>query len=267
MITSLFDQLPSWLTILLCTATSIIISLAILYSIKAIFPIEYGKELSIIVKNLLTFRLQGSITLILGFAIVMSNSSIQNSRSGVFNEAFYIERLHNETAFIDKSSAKKINTALENYIRSILDKEWPTMSTGNPYTGDLTTKKYLQELSASLNLSKNINQNANINFSNLNQAFEQIALARQARLTIANQNIPEVFWALIIIFFIIVNCIGALLEFDGGHYNLLFMMTYAAITGVLIGFLLVMQHPFAGDVSVSSGPLRQVLIELQANEQ
>ena len=257
------ESFPGWVIVSISMTSSILMSIIIVYSIKFICPIKYSDGLSITVKSLITFRLIGAVSLILGFAIVMSNTAYQSSIMNVAEEAHQIERISNTIDIMNAESRNEIREYLINYTKSIVRNEWANMGNSDSYTGDPITKKYLHDLFRSINTAQSKLENDNINFREIYLAEEQAEILRQRRLTNAHQEIPGIFWGIAIVFFLLINCLGALLEIDKVHHNLLFLTVTSSVIGLLAGFLLIMSHPFSGNVSVSPHPLEEVIKTLE----
>lgn len=259
------ESFPSWLIVFMFMTSAVLMSIMIVYFIKFVFPIRYSDALSITVKSLITFRLIGAVSLILGFAIVMSNTAYQTSIMNVAEEAHQIERISNAIGIMNEESRNEIREKLINYTKSIVKNEWANMSYSDSYNGDPITKKYLHELFRSINAAQLRTENNNINFREIYLAEEQAEILRQRRLTNAHQEIPSIFWGIAFTFFLIINCLGALLEIDNVHHNLLFVTVTSSVIGLLAGFLLIMSHPFSGNVSVTAHPIEEVIKTLEMN--
>jgi len=258
------ESLPGWIIVSISMTASVLMSISIVYSIKFIFPIKYSDALSITVKSLITFRLIGAVSLILGFAIVMSNTAYQASVMNVAEEAHQIERLSSAIDIINAESRDSIREHLINYAKSVVKDEWTNMSNSDSYNGDPITKNYLRDLLKSISSAQSRSENNTINFREIYLAEEQAEILRQRRLVNAHQEIPGIFWGIALVFFLLINCLGAFLEIDKVHHNLLFLTVTSSVIGLLASFLLIMSHPFSGNVSVSPHPIEEVIKILES---
>jgi hypothetical protein len=257
-----FEQLPTWLIVFIFLVLSFAVSNLIIFVIQRAFTIHHGSELSIVVKSLITFRLTGTASLILGFAIVTSTSSYLASVQNLAEEAFHIARLNDEIEILGQKSTAEIRPALKKYVRDIITLEWPEMRK-SPH-GEQETQSSLKELSRSIIRAKSVSIDRDADFNDINTAKGQMEVMRLKRLTYANQTIPTVFWGLAGIFFIAINALGALLEMDNIHHNRLYVNTCSVVVGLLASILFIVSHPFTGDVSVNPAPLERVLAVLSA---
>lgn len=258
-----FEQLPTWLIVFVFLVLSFVSSNLIIFLIQRTFTINHSSELSIVVKSLVTFRLTGTASLILGFAIVTSNSSYMASVQNLAEEAFYIARLNDEIEMLDQRSTAEIRTALKAYVGNIVNLEWPEIREFP--NGEQETQSALQNLSKSIIKAKFVSTETDAKFDDINAAKGQMELMRLKRLTYANQATPTVFWGLAGIFFIAINVLGALLEMDRIHHNRLYVNICSGVVGLLASILFVMSHPFTGNVSVNPAPLERVLAVLSAD--
>lgn len=226
-----FEQMPTWVIVFVFLVLSVTASNAIIYGIQRAFTINHSSELSIVVKSLITFRLTGTASLILGFAIVTSNSSYQASVQNLAEETFQISRLNNAIEILDQSSQVEIRPALRNYVASIIKFEWSKMR-GLP-NGVQETQSSLKSLSRLIIQAKSDSNAKGISFNEIDTAKGQMELMRVKRLTYANQGIPTIFWGFAGIFFVIINVLGALLEMDKTHHNRLFVTICSGVVGLL----------------------------------
>mgnify|MGYP000140245400 CR=1 FL=1 len=258
-----FYSLPSWVVIFGFTAFAVLFSALVIFCLQSIFKFNYSQELATTIKGLISFRLQGTVSLILGFAIVTSITFFHTSIENLSEEAFRLETISEMSDYLAEPSKKEVRRALSEYLQSVIKNEWPAMRSRDAYEGDPTTKRYLRALSQSIHAAKIQIENKNVNVDAIYSAYEQASLLRQKRLVNAHSEVPRIFWVFTFVLLVIISVLAAGLEFDGTHHNALYISIGTGVIGLLAGFLLVMSQPFSGDFSVTPEPLLRVLSTLE----
>ena len=91
----------------------------------------------------------------------------------------------------------------------------------------------------------------------LNTFLDRIESARQSRLSFATYSLPEIFWTLIILFFIA----AAIMDARHPHrkFGVAMIASHMAVTGVVIALVMIVDNPFSGQASIDPAIIRNAL--------
>ncbi len=191
--------------------------------------------------------------LILAFVIAAVLDAVGDAEATVATEATQIAQLQRENDAFDYKDKLRLNVALNDYVHALVEQEWETMRDGDESPvataaleavyveyRNLKPSGTVQEETYSLALSK----------------LDDIASERRDRLNIAAADLPSMLRVLVAIGIVLLLLLEYRPEISGGA-SLAFMGALAAIVTSAYLLTLVLNYPFAGDISVSSDPLKR----------
>ena len=191
--------------------------------------------------------------LILAFVIAAVLDTMSDAEGTVADEATQIAQLERVNDAFDDDDKLHLNDALHAYVHALVDHEWKAMKDGKESPAataaleavyveyrDLDPKGAVQEESFSLALSK----------------LDDVASERRARLNIAAADLPTMLRVLVGIGIVLLLILEYRPELSSGA-SLAFMGVLAAIVTSAYLLTLVLNYPFAGEISVSNDPLKR----------
>ncbi|MFA6037923.1 MAG: hypothetical protein WC748_07380 [Legionellales bacterium] len=194
--------------------------------------------------------------LLLTFMVVLLWQSYDILQQNVVNEAKTIGRLEIFTESLPVDHDKKISGLLESYVNVLVNEEWPAMRLGqsSPKASEilLELRYAIEAIDAKTPALSNYRHD-------MLQDYNDIVFARNLRLDHLGTTIPVFFLVTIT-----VNLLGMFLllcllnpaSHKRSHF--FFLITTSAILGLNFSFLIVLDYPFSGELSINSAPLTYI---------
>jgi hypothetical protein len=194
---------------------------------------------------------------LLAFSVIVVWEKFNNAQDAVAEEAGAIAALFHYSEG-NEAEAQAVRTAVANYLKLTIDKEWPAMA----------RQANSHEVTLALNgiyaAALALNQTSTRDTADMSEVFRQIdsvTSARRLRLHLSTGLVPDVIW--IALFLGAGLTVGFTLFFGSENF-----IAQVAMTGVL-SFLVTMglvvivsiDHPFTGPVHIQPDPLASVLEE------
>jgi Protein of unknown function (DUF4239) len=196
---------------------------------------------------------------LVAFAVIVVWEKFNEAETAVVQEAGASATIYLLTTGPDPE-AVATRAALGNYLRLVIDRDWPLMATGkeSPEVTQALNALY----AAALRLMENGSRQPAI-FVEMFKQLDAITQARRTRLRLATGIVPGVVW-------LVLSC-GAILTvgftFFFGTKNLPAQVMMTGILSVIVfmGLLVIVliEYPFTGPVHVGSEPLQTVVEEFE----
>jgi Protein of unknown function (DUF4239) len=193
---------------------------------------------------------------LLAFAVIVVWEKFSDSENQVAQEAGAAATIYRLAEGIPTSAGAVLQQRLTDYLELAISDDWPAMATDH---GSPAVTKALDELyGAVLQFSPSDARSSDLLTEVLHQ-LDQLTQARRERLVAATGTVPNVLWFVLFGGAVLTVCF----TFFFGTEN---VYTQAVMTGILTvlifsGLLIIVMidHPFAGSVSVPPEALRLVL--------
>jgi hypothetical protein len=196
----------------------------------------------------------------LAFTVIVVWEKFSDGQSAVANEAGATAALF-RYAQGRESEAAAMRNALTDYLKAVIDDDWPAMAreAESPATVHALDALY----AAALALERSGSRGA----ADMEEVFRQldnVTAARRARLHLATGLVPNVIWT--VLFMGALLTVGFTLFF--GSENLLAQVAMTGVLSVLVTMGLVViisiDHPFTGPVYIRPDALELVLVDYQS---
>jgi Protein of unknown function (DUF4239) len=191
--------------------------------------------------------------LILAFVIAAVLDEMGNAESAVASEATTIDELvRNNDAFPEATRAR-LEESVRLYVRAVANDEWETMRHGEA-SPQATAE--LEGLYAEYRRVKPVGPAQTESYSHALDNLHEMAAARRERLNIAAADLPTFLRVLVIVGLVVLLVLEyrpQLSEVGG----LVFMGSLAVVVTSAFLLTVVLNYPFAGDVSVSNAAFKQ----------
>jgi hypothetical protein len=191
--------------------------------------------------------------LILAFVIAAVLDEMGNAESAVASEATTIDELvRNNDAFPEATRAR-LEDSVRLYVRAVANDEWETMKDGEP-SPQVTAE--LEGLYAEYRRVRPVGAAQTEAYSHALDNLHEMAAKRRERLDIAAADLPTILRVLVIVGLVVLLVLEYRPQLSpvGG---LVFMGTLAVVVTSAFLLTVVLNYPFAGDVSISNAPLKQ----------
>ncbi|GGZ29285.1 bestrophin-like domain [Streptomyces poonensis] len=193
--------------------------------------------------------------IILAFVIVTLWTQMDDTQTIVASEATDAALIARDAAAFPAPVRARLDSALSGYVHAVVEKQWPLLRAGKPSYG--TTESHLRDAFEVLQAYEPKSRREQVFYQEAVTNINDIAAQRRARLTMAEQELPPLLQVLAFGgAFVLIP-----LTFLYGVRSLRIQLLFVASVAVLIGFslllVLVLDRPFAGELSVSPAPYRQ----------
>jgi hypothetical protein len=192
--------------------------------------------------------LLGMFGLVLAFTIVTLYSAYKEASHTVQSEATFAAELYRDSRVFEPEAAAEIDRALGAYIHEVVDNEWPLLAEGraSQKAWDLTSELFtvIQSYEPQTEVQKTF-------YGESVGKLNEMLGARRARIQEAAEELPHEFLILISCgAFILMGFLWLLKSEDPNMHSLL-IAGVALMVGLNILLVVLLDHPFAGDVRVS----------------
>jgi len=194
---------------------------------------------------------------LLAFSVIVVWEKFNDAENAVAEEAGATAALFHYAEGNDPE-AHAVRKAITNYLKVVIDKEWPAMAL------ESDTRDATHALDGIYAAALTLNQSSTRDTADMSEVFRQIdtvTSSRRARLHLASGLVPDVIW--IALFLGAGLTVGFTLFFGSENF-----VAQVAMTGVLsilvtMGLVVIVSidHPFTGPVYIHPDPLAAVLEE------
>ncbi len=191
--------------------------------------------------------------LILAFVIAAVLGTMSDAESAVASEATTIAGLVRANDALPVADRPRLDDAVEQYVRAVANHEWQTMKDGG------SSAQATAALEGMFSEYRSVEPTGAAQTEFFSQALtdlSDVASKRRQRLDIASVDLPTMLRVLVVVGLILLLVLEYrphLSRFAG----LVFMGTLATVVTAAFLLTVILNYPFAGDVSVSNQPLKQ----------
>ncbi|WP_327072245.1 DUF4239 domain-containing protein [Kitasatospora purpeofusca] len=192
--------------------------------------------------------------IILAFVIVTLWTQLDTATTIVASESTAAASLVRDARAFPQTEQEKINAAVGTYVHGVVDIQWPQMRNGSP-----DYKATEARLQAVYDAVQSYEPQTNSEQSYYDQAtanLDTLVTQRRARITMATQELPILLQILVYGGALIIIPLTLLFGVRSKRIQILFVASVAGLIGFSILLTLVMDRPFAGDLSVSPAPYK-----------
>ena len=199
-----------------------------------------------------------STGLLIGFLLNQAQSNFREVESIVSAEAGRVNNLDRLLLRFGSKQALEIRGKLRDYIQSVINDEWPSLSEGR---GSKETHMLWRGISQSIfKLEPETTKQLSL-YSDIIKKSEEVAESRETRIDRSDKRLPSLFWVVIAI------CLSTLILVNSlflPSSNFLFGLTILPIAfGGLISLLVITDQPFKGQTSIHPIAMEKVFASIQ----
>lgn len=247
-------DLPNWVVLLAFVAGMVSAALGGHRLWVRTCKLEYDNETSGLAMGML-----GVVAMILSLLLAFSSVSVWEAygaaESAVASEASVSDELVRDLAVYGGPAASAAREAVRTYLRAVIAEEWPALAKG--MRSEAASHKFNDIFHKAAAISPK-SQRDGIILTEIWDKTNELDVYRRARLNCAGGSaVPGALWATIALC-IVFN----FLLFYGmrlSRLNDYMLGIYAATLGLLLFFIVAMDRPFTGSVSVSPDPYETAL--------
>ncbi|MFB6840275.1 hypothetical protein [Streptomyces sp. NPDC056361] len=193
--------------------------------------------------------------IILAFVIVTLWTQLESTQTVVATEATDAALIARDSAAFPLPVRDRLDAALSGYVHGVVEKQWPLMRAGTPDYD--ATAGSLQTVFDVLQSYEPKSPREEVFYEEAVSHLNDVAAQRRARLTMAEQQLPPLLQILAFGGALVLIPLTFLYGMRRRRIQVLFVASVAGLIGFSLLLVLVLDRPFAGDLSVSPAPYRQ----------
>ncbi|HVZ21152.1 MAG TPA: hypothetical protein VG871_08835 [Vicinamibacterales bacterium] len=192
---------------------------------------------------------------LLAFIAVATWESYSRAGDLVDNEAAYVGNIYRDTVGLPPAIGRDIRGDLREYVRMVVEKEWPEQQRGKVPT---EAWEPLYRLHAAVAGLRPRDLGESVVEAELLRALNELYGARASRLGAADGHIPNVVWWLILLGGMITTGYVYLFGYKSFAMHILMTAVVSMSLALVVVLIMALDWPFRGEVSVSSDPFVKV---------
>jgi hypothetical protein len=192
----------------------------------------------------------------LAFIVIVTWEQFRDARETVDLEAGAVRSLYRDSQSLPEPARTRMSELTVRYAREVSTGEWDAMDQG---TSSQAAFDLVGDMFAGLGSVTTANPTQETFLADALVRLNDVAEDRAVRITKAEEEQVSVLWAAIIIGGIVT--VGFALLFGVSDERLHYVMVagFAAVLAMQILVILVLSHPFAGDVKVTPEPFEHIV--------
>jgi hypothetical protein len=248
-------NLPNWLFAVLTVGVFVAFSLAGIFCTRSWIR---GMHRQLSHNDIVGFYLAGLTVLYgvsLGLLAIGAWSIYTETENKVAKEAAALSGLYGSVGSLPEPPRSLLQNDLREYTRAVIDVGWPTQRRGEIATQNgATLDKFQRDFEA----FEPVKEEQKILVADISREFDALEESRSIRLDSVAAELPAPLWALILLGALV--CIVSTWFFHTESLKMHLWMTglIAALLGLMVYMVAVLDNPYRGEVSVSPAPFERV---------
>ncbi len=196
----------------------------------------------------------GIYGIVLAFVIVVLWEGFQESHSLATTEPTQLSQMVRATRAFPPNDEFAMREAIQAYVHAVVNDEWTKMSQGQKSPGAAAG---LDNMYAALQSFQPVSASESAFYDEAVSALSDVTSTRRARLQASSETLPGIFQALIVGGALVVIAMTYLLDVRSQALHLTFVGSVSALVGFNLLLIVVLSHPFAGQLAIGSGAFRE----------
>ncbi len=198
---------------------------------------------------------------LVAFVVYATWSDYEASAAVCDREADVIQSLYFDCEGLPPESQAEIKKDIIEYLEMIVKEDWPELAKGE--TNPASREKLIEIWRNFNNINDLGNEKQKIYFGEALNKLNDITELRRQRILGAENHIPVIIWTVIIIGAL--TSVGFSLFFGTRSFAIQATMTslFAMTNAIVILMILALDHPFTGDIKISTEAYEQVIMYLK----
>jgi hypothetical protein len=197
--------------------------------------------------------------IMLGLVAVGAWETFNDANRAVDKEAASLAALYHDVMQLPSPSDGRGQVLLREYTLQVLTSEWPQQQQGIVPT---SAEQPLKALGIELGLTPTGYSNAPILLAEAIGQYNDLLEARRARLQTIGQALPSSLWIVILLGAAINVAMTWLLFIDNKRLDLTVNILMALTLGSVLAFVIAMDNPYRGELSVQSDAIKDVYLNV-----
>jgi len=187
--------------------------------------------------------------IVLAFVIVSLFEDFKKTQGDVRNEASAISKVYRDSQAFAPPEAKRVKTAVGDYIYDVVHEEWPAMAHGNESERAWTD---LASMYAALRAYEPVTESQKVFYTEAVARVNDVTGARRERLNDNEESLPLTFEILLVGGAVLLLAFTFLFGMRSARLHATMVVSVAFLLGFNLLLALVLDYPFSGQVVVSN---------------
>ncbi|MFJ6719612.1 MULTISPECIES: DUF4239 domain-containing protein [unclassified Streptomyces] len=196
--------------------------------------------------------------IILAFVVVTLWTQLENTQNVVAGEATDLALVVRSAEAFPAADRAKVDRAVGAYVHAVVDVQWPMMRDGRP-SFDATAEQ-THAMYTALQAYEPVGSRSETFYQEAASRLNDVAAQRRARVTMAETSLPTLLQVLVYGGALVILPLTFLFGLRSLKMQLLFVSAVAALIGFSLLLVMVLDRPFAGDLSVSPAPYKEAAL-------
>lgn len=188
-----------------------------------------------------------------GLAVALMAVSVWQTYSDVSKtvstEATALASLYRDVSGYPDSHRPKLQGELRDYVQNIIQESWPLQQHGKVPTSGVERMNRFQAVLIGFEPAT---EGQKLLHGETLRAYNQMIAARRLRLDSVNTGLPVVMWVVIIVGAFIGLSSSFFFKVEDARLHAIQVLLLAAFIGLVIFMIFALDHPFRGDLAISS---------------
>jgi len=244
---------PIWLSTSLVLAACVVVSVGAHLAARALLLKAAPRQETDLAAALMVV-IAAFTGIMLAFSAVQAWQDYGDAEKAVSAEAAASAELYRDLTVYGEDS-RPARQALTAYVRSVVDDEWPRMAKGqdpSPKTADA-----LVQVFNAIAAVEPSNARQTVIYGEAFKRLNEVVEHRRERLIGGQRVLPKLFWLVVLIGSAII--VGYTVVWPATPMNLLLIAGLAVSLGLIFVFILEVDRPFTGRMSVSPREMQSLL--------
>ncbi|MEU1285950.1 DUF4239 domain-containing protein [Kitasatospora sp. NPDC005856] len=193
--------------------------------------------------------------IILAFVIVNLWTELQDTQKVVATEATAVSQIARDVQAFPPDTRAAMDAAIHDYVHAVVEVQWPLMRAGK---GDYqATAAKVEAVYQALRGYEPQSQTEQAFYAEALDSLNDVVAQRRTRVDVSREELPPLLRVLIVGGALVILLLTLLYGVRSRPVRLLFVGSVAALIGFSLLLVLVLDRPFAGDLSVSPAPFKE----------
>ena len=249
----------SWYTVF---SGIFIIGLTVIASTIGVFIVRRIKSHKILSENNefagITYPVVGLVYgVFLAFTIIIAWEKFSEAEHCAIYEATHLSELWRNAQVFPPENRKQIEETLYQYVSAVKNKEWPSMAKN--HTEDAGTRKAYEAIWESYYNYNPESPGQEVFFAESVSHLNEVGRYRRQRIMFSSYELPGILWVFVITGGVITIALNYMIGIKSQVSQAVINALIAALIAFSIFLVFSLQHPFTGDVNISSAPFESLL--------
>ena len=192
----------------------------------------------------------------LAFIVIVTWQRYADARTTVHHEAGALRGLYRDSQALPLATRAELGDLALQYGREVSTGEWAALDRGE---GSRAAFDLITEMFASLSRAAPATPTQEAFLSQALDRLNEVSQDRAERISVAEEGLLSILWAAIIVGGVVTVGFALLFGVSDVRLHYLMIAAFAAVLALQILVILVLSHPFSGDLAVAPDPFLHVV--------